>query len=388
MAIEGPLRELGIHDVFQLLDLSRKTGVLRVASELRDDEGVVHFDSGRVVHAHVKSKAVPLELTLLQSGKISKDDLESARAKRTNGRADADVVDLLVEGGAVTPKEIERQLRMQIEGVVFELMSWREGFFSFEERAASDLTSSREARIRVSTESLLMEGARRIDEWSRIADKVPSLAVVPVLAAVRDDGQASQLDLLPPEWEVLSMIDGTRDLRVIASTLGRAEFDIARVVYGLVSTGVVEVRTPDRAKQPLEAVGGSEPALEQARAALGRGSCEEALNIVRGLLATDPSSTRARLIAARALTMLDRRDEVVDELRRAVRADPLTPEVHLELGFAAVRTGDFAAARSSWEHYIRLAPNSPEIGRVRAAIESLTKLMHVLEAHAEATADG
>ena len=46
MAIEGPLRELGIHDVFQLLDLSRKTGVLSVASELRDDEGVVHFDSG------------------------------------------------------------------------------------------------------------------------------------------------------------------------------------------------------------------------------------------------------------------------------------------------------------------------------------------------------
>ncbi|HEX4470180.1 MAG TPA: DUF4388 domain-containing protein [Gemmatimonadaceae bacterium] len=388
MAIEGPLRELGIHDVFQLLDLSRKTGVLRVTSELRDDEGVVHFDSGRVVHAHVKSKAVPLELTLLQSGKISKDDLESARARRTNGRADVDIVDLLVEGGAVTSKEIERQLRMQIEGVVFELMSWREGFFSFEERAASDLTSSREARIRVSTESLLMEGARRIDEWSRIADKVPSLAVVPVLAAMRDDGQASQLDLLPPEWEVLSMIDGMRDLRVIASTLGRAEFDIARVVYGLVTTGVVEVRTPDRAKQPLEAVGGTEPALEQARAALGRGSCEEALNIARGLLATEPSNTRARLIAARALTILERRDEVVDELRRAVRADPLTPEVHLELGFAAARTGDFAAARSSWEHYIRLTPNSPEIGRVRAAIESLTKLMHVLEAHAEATSHG
>jgi tetratricopeptide (TPR) repeat protein len=384
MAIEGPLRELGIHDVFQLLDLSRKTGVLRVASELRDDEGVVHFDAGKVVHAHVKSKAVPLELTLLQSGKISKDDLESARAKRTNGRADTDIVDLLVEGGAVTPKEIERQLRMQIEGVVFELMSWREGFFSFEERAASELAPSREARIHVSTESLLMEGARRIDEWSRIADKVPSLAVIPVLAPVRDDGQSSQLDLLPPEWEVLSMIDGTRDLRVIAGTLGRAEFDIARVVYGLVTTGVVEVRSPEFTRQPLEAIGGTEPALEQARAALGRGSCEEALNIVRALLAKEPANIRARLIAARALAMLDRRDEVVDELRRAVRADPLTPEVHLELGFAAARIGDFVTARSSWEHYARLAPNSPEIGRVRAAIESLTKLMHVLEAHAEA----
>src|SRR5436305_13434191 len=142
MAIEGPLRELGIHDVFQLLDLSREAGVLRVASELRHDEGVVHFDSGRVVHAHVRSKAVPLELTLLQSGKISKDDLESARAKRTNGRADADIVDLLVEVGAVTPKEIERQLRMQIESVVFELMSWREGFFSFVEPPATAFRDS------------------------------------------------------------------------------------------------------------------------------------------------------------------------------------------------------------------------------------------------------
>ena len=75
----------------------------------------------------------------------------------------------------------------------------------------------------------------------------------------------------------------------------------------------------------------------------------------------------------------------MDELRRAVRADPLTPEVHLELGFAAVHTGDFATARSSWEHYLRLAPTGNEVGRVRAAIESLTKLMHVLEAHAEAS---
>jgi Domain of unknown function (DUF4388)/Tetratricopeptide repeat len=387
MAIEGPLRELGIHDVFQLLDLSRKTGVLRVASELRDDEGVVHFDSGRVVHAHVRSKAVPLELTLLQSGKISKDDLESARAKRTNGRAEADLVDLLVEGGAVTSKEIERQLRMQIESVVFELMSWREGFFSFEERPAAELAKTREARIRVSTESLLMEGARRIDEWSRIADKVPNLTVVPVLAPVRDDGQASQLDLLPPEWEVLSMIDGTRDLRAIAGSLGRAEFDIARVVYGLVTTGVVEIRTPDRVV-PSQDGRGTEPALEQARAALGRGAVDEALTGTRAVLATEPGNTRAHLLAARALKALNRHDEVVDELRRAVRADPLTPEVHLELGFAAVHVGDFATARSSWQHYLRLAPTSPEVGRVRAAIEALTKLMHVLEAHAEAVANG
>ena len=59
MAIEGPLRELGIHDVFQLLDLSRKTGRLRVTSALRDNEGTVYFKDGRVVSATVRSKPAP-----------------------------------------------------------------------------------------------------------------------------------------------------------------------------------------------------------------------------------------------------------------------------------------------------------------------------------------
>jgi tetratricopeptide (TPR) repeat protein len=389
MAIEGPLRELGIHDVFQLLDLSRKTGVLRVVSELRDDEGVVYFDGGRVVHARVRSKAMPIELALLHAGKISEDDLASARVKRANGRADTELVDLLVETGAVASKEIERQLRLQIESVVFELMSWREGFFSFEERAASEIGNMPEARIRVSTESLLMEGARRIDEWSRIADKVPSLGVVPALAAVRDDGQGPQLDLLPPEWEVLSMIDGTRDLRGIAAALGRGEFDVAKVVYGLVTTGVVDVRNPDHAlaSNGLPAAG-ADAAAEEAQGALARGAADDALATARTALKSEPAHVRLRLIAARALAMLRRHGDAVDELRRAAHADPLTPEVHLELGFAAVHVGDFASARASWEHFLRLAPQAAEVGRVRAAIEALTRLMHVLEAHAEAAFHG
>src|SRR5919205_250070 len=275
MAIEGPLRELGIHDVFQLLDLSRKTGMLRVTSELRDDEGIVLFDAGRVVHASVRSNPMSLEEMLVRSGRVTETDLERARAMRSGNGKGRGLGEFLVQCGALSRKELERQMRLQIESVVFELMSWREGFFSFEERSADELPVTPE--IHVSTESLLMEGARRIDEWSRIADKIPSLTVVPVLAPVRDDGEASQLDLLPPEWEVLSMIDGSRDLRAIAGSLGRAEFDIARVVYGLVTTGVVEVRTPDRATAMVEDHG-TEPALEQARAALARGAVDEALS--------------------------------------------------------------------------------------------------------------
>ncbi len=379
MAIEGPLRELGIHDVFQLLDLSRKTGALRVTSEMRDDEGVVLFDGGRVIHASVKSHPMSIDAVLRRAGKAS--DAEIAAAVAMPAEPGEGLGDKLVRAGILPQRELERQLRQAIESVVFELMSWREGFFSFEERAVADAPV--DARIRISTESLLMEGARRIDEWSRIADKVPSLGVVPVLAPV-DGERAPVLDLLPHEWEVLMMIDGQRDLRAIAGALGASEFDVAKIVYGLVTTGVVAIRAPERPSLgTLAAMRGSETALERAREALSGGHTEDALTAARAALGADPSSTEARLLAARALVRLARYPDAVDELRRTVQSDPLTPAVHLDLGFAAVRVGDFANARASWDHFLRLAPASPEVGRVRAAIETLTRLMYLLEAHAD-----
>jgi tetratricopeptide (TPR) repeat protein len=378
MAIEGPLRELGIHDVFQLLDLSRKTGALRVTSDLRSDEGNVLFDGGKVIYASIKSNPTSIERILRQAGKIGDADLAAAAA--VPDQPGQGLGDRLVLARVITQKELERQLRMAIENVIFELMSWREGFFSFEECSVTGVEV--DARIRISTESLLMEGARRIDEWSRIADKVPSLSVVPVLAPVEDD-RASVLDLLPHEWEVLMMIDGERDLRGIAGSLGSSEFDIARIAYGLLTTGVVVLRPSERMSVHTTAVEDAESELARGREALLAGRPEEALSEARRLIEAGEDSTDVRLLAAKALARLSRHQDAVDELRRAVRADPITPEVHLELGFAAVRVGDFANAHASWEHFLRLAPNAENVGRVRAGLEILTRLQHVLEAHAD-----
>lgn len=201
MPIEGPIQELGLPDVFQLIDFSRKSGKLRVVSPSLNDDGVVWFDTGHVVHATLRSQTPqPLEPSMSQ-------------------------------------RELERKTRARIEGVVFEILNWTEGFFSFAEGPLPDL-GHRVASV--ATESLLMESARRVDEWSRIAKVIPHLQVVPALAASTTD-EESQLDLLPHEWELLSLVDGARDVRAIAATLGRPEFDTAKVVYGLVMTGVVEI---------------------------------------------------------------------------------------------------------------------------------------------------
>ena len=184
MAIEGPLKELGLHDVFQLLDLSRKTGLMHVVSHLRNTEGTVAFDAGAIVFAEIKSNPVRLGELLVRSGRITDTDLERARAVQEREQGSRRLGQILASMGAITKRDLQQMVEHQVTEVVFELLSWQEGFFSFKEGSLTGVPE--DAMVRIRTETVLMEGARRIDEWSRIETHIPHMGVVPVLAPVGD----------------------------------------------------------------------------------------------------------------------------------------------------------------------------------------------------------
>ncbi|MGH7709943.1 MAG: DUF4388 domain-containing protein [Gemmatimonadaceae bacterium] len=379
MAIEGPLRELGIHDVFQLLDLSRKTGRLRVTSLLRDNEGTVYFDSGRVVAALIRSNPHPLGTLLMRAGKVAEGDLARARAMQAGDPQPRRLGEILVSIGALTPKELERQVRLQVEAVIFELMSWREGHFSFSEGNLGEIPA--DALTSISTESLLMEGARRIDEWARIAHKIPHLDMIPALAPI-DESHPSLLDLLPNEWEVLSLIDSRADLRTIATALGTSDFDVARIAYGLLSTGVIELR--ERARVPNASQPEAPPdegELDAARQALRERRLPDALRLATRAVAEAPKSLEARLLLARVL-LEERRDaEADEELRRAQEIDPSSALPLLERGRFAARRGMLRDAIDAWQRYLATHPGSGNGNgdRVRDAADLAARLDQVLE---------
>jgi hypothetical protein len=319
MAIEGPLRELGIHDVFQLLDLSRKTGVLRVTSELRDNEGVVAFHAGRIAYASIRSNPYPIGEMLRKANKITQQELTEARAQQTEHGDRRRIGEILIAMGAVTARDVEQHVRRQAEAVVFELMSWREGVFRFEEADASGFRDN--PSVAVSTEAVLMEAARRIDEWSRIADRVPSLAAIPQFADM-GESHAGQLDLLPVEWEVLAMIDGERDLRRLAVEVAQSEFDVAKIVYGLVVTGVVALKAPDRrskdatlnADEDAERQAAARAQVLQGLAAATSGRVDDALRVWGQYLASYPSDRDATAVRE-AVTVAEQWRRVVEVLR-------------------------------------------------------------------------
>ena len=376
MAIEGPLRELGIHDVFQLLDLSRKTGLLRVTSELRHNAGTIFFEEGTIIFAEIRSNPHPLGALLLRTGKIAEADLERARDMQGRQGDQRRLGEILVSLGALTPRELERQVRFQIEEVVFEVMSWREGYFSFTEGPLTEVPT--EATVRITTEALLMEGARRIDEWSRIEGRIPHLGVVPALAPPQE-GTAGELDLLPPEWEMLAMIDGQRDVRAIASALGRSDFEVAKTLYGLESAGVIVLADPGTAKRERTSIATDVAELvARAEEALARHDVEEARHAAEQAAGVQPHDPIVHLLLGRIALTAGRAADAVEELRRALRLDPLSAMAYRVLGYALVATGRLGEALEQWDQWERLAARSDtelalreDVERARAAAQTL-----------------
>jgi hypothetical protein len=120
------------------------------------------------------------------------------------------------------------------ELAVYELARWSVGEFAFSPVVESDSIS-----IEKSNTNLLMEAARQIDEWKILSKKIGSTRMVPVFAP-----QASRVSVsfTPPEWAVITKVDERRSIDEIAAGLGLGSFDVCKVIYGLLTSGVLALR--------------------------------------------------------------------------------------------------------------------------------------------------
>jgi cytochrome c-type biogenesis protein CcmH/NrfG len=369
MAIEGPLAELSIQDVLQLLELAHKTGLLTVRSDRLNDEAIVHFTRGAIVFAVRRRSTRRLGQLLIRAGRLTQRELDRA-LELQRGNPSQRLAEILLEMGSIGEEELERQLRFQMEETIYELMPWTDGYFKFEER--SDLSEQRLlARVRV--ESLLMEGARRIDEWTRLETKVSGPEAIPMLAE-ESGRELTPLELRADEWEVLAEIDGQRDIRQLAADLGRSAFDVAKTVYGLVSTGVLEVAEQQGRMPELQ----MQSAMTDIAALLADGRADEAQKLASQLETSYPERAELAILSGRTLVAQNRMRAATESFARAVGIDPLSAEAHYLLGFAAVRTGELERATRAWETFLRLAPNGEPrqlAAQALAALRALTQIV-------------
>ncbi len=366
MPIEGSLRDFSLQDVLQLLHLSGRTGEVIVLKEPSGERGSVIFDGGAVVCAGVSGEARRLGHLLLNAGKITEADLRRAEEMRAaNPRRNWGEVIRSMD--VVSIEDLEKFLRFQVEETVYELLDWREGRFSFAERAIADS----ERITRISPESLLMEGARRADELS-VLPAIESTSAVPKLSPRAAEGGA--LDLTPEEWEVIGGVDGSSDVKSIAWALGRSELEVSKVISRLVLQGLLEVSASEanRTKPPHEA------ALDVAEALIEQGKFDQARGRIDAILRVHPGEPRAHFLISRLKEKSGDLEAAAKGYETTLSFDPLAEHARLRLGLVRAKLGDIKGAAHEWTAYLRMAPASAERRRIERGIRAARELQLVL----------
>lgn len=234
MSLTGNLKTVAFPDILQLLATGKKTGILECKTSARQKE--VAFKEGNIIYASaVNSSEDLLGNMLLKRGKISKSDLERAITlhKQTGRQLGTTLIDM----NLFDKEEIGICLKMQIEEIVYNLFSWKEGTFNFHENAAP---KNAPFLIELSTMNVIMEGTRRIDEWLEIQKVLPpDDALLRISKSPRSPQEEVVLSL--DEFRMLSLINGDRTVPQLIDTSPMGEFVTCRAVYRLIVNGLIEV---------------------------------------------------------------------------------------------------------------------------------------------------
>jgi uncharacterized protein DUF4388 len=243
MALSGNLRDFALPDVFRLVSLSGKTGVLRIHKA--DAEGSVWFRGGDVFFAQSDRRRQLLGQRLVTAGRVTSSALARAVAEREiepeGGRR---LGEILVDAGEIDFPVLEAFVQEQIQDTVFDLFAWDEGEFAFELLTAPPL--EQDIGLSVSIENIVMEGARRVVEWTGVHGAPPA-SVVFRMASAPAEGTID-IELKPSEWRVLLLVDGTRTVGDIARDAQVAEVEVARTLRGLLDAGLIEIVEGDEAE--------------------------------------------------------------------------------------------------------------------------------------------
>src|SRR3990172_923738 len=275
MALSGTLKDFALPDIFQLIGMQRKTGLLTLESD-RETVTVV-FEQGMVVHADSTVRRLDdlLGSVLVRQGKMRKEVLEEALSKQRVSLQRLGFV--LVSQGYISRDDLKGALSEQVQQIVFRVFRWKSGRYHFDPAAEADY--DRENVQPVSTDHILMEGIRRVDEWPIIEKRIPSLdfvlrPLVPVrqirVEGPKDGGgleaalgnlegggggssnATSEVVMGPTELSIYKLLDGSRSISTLIEMTGLSDFDICRMLFDFIDRNLVAPAGQEQAKTSAE----------------------------------------------------------------------------------------------------------------------------------------
>jgi hypothetical protein len=254
--MHGPLSEIGLIEVLQLLERGRRSGLLRVTGGEPERTCCLRLGGGVIVAVEPDAGDA-----VTRSALVARYLMSDAEAR---GEPDA----------LERPTAIELRGQLASQSLAA-LLHWRNGRFDFEARDAAHgpLSISPDALVF----HLVASETRRVELAAPTADfrAVPDFTASEILAA--GDPPA----LTPRDWRLLDLVDGTRDVAALAAALDEPVEDVAACIQSLRAAAILDLSRPSPA-----------PAVV-ARAAIEAGRYEEAARVLHARLSEHPGDGEA-----------------------------------------------------------------------------------------------
>jgi Domain of unknown function (DUF4388) len=238
MSITGNLKTMELAELLQWLSQSQKTGTLVI-----DDGRVtkqVYFRTGRIISSASTDPKEHLGHFLVSHSLISEKEL--AKAMEMQDRTKMLLGKILVTIGALDETVLHRLLRLKAEESIYDIFTWSQAEFRFLD---DELPTSTMIPIDLDITMLTLEGVRRLDEWKRIREVIPSMHAIPVSLTDLDDPSHPQR-----VRQVLGLVDDARTIEEICLQTHSSEFFVCRVLFDELQGKRLKVVRPRGSKPP------------------------------------------------------------------------------------------------------------------------------------------
>jgi len=234
MALQGSFETFPLTDIFQLLGMQFKTGILTVKHGPQEIQ--VHFAEGSVTYASESKMEAEnlLGKILVKSGLITPADLMDAlAAQRRNGQK---LGRILIDKGSIDEGTLRSILQTQTTQIIYKIFRLQKGEYVFNSDA--EIKVDEDSFSPVPADHLLFEGVRLVDEWPVILKTIHSMDMV---FKVKDNiPKETAFALNDDERRVFEHVDGRNSVQEIMYKTLFSEFEVSKALFNLLKEGIIE----------------------------------------------------------------------------------------------------------------------------------------------------
>lgn len=319
MGLSGSFRTMSPGDLLQWLSMARKTGTLTFSG--RAVEKRIFFRDGRIISSASTDPREYLGQFLMSYGYLTEEELKNAMEVQRSSRILLGKI--LVNSGIIEESDLLGLMRLKAEEEIYDVFLWTDADFGF---ADDELPQYEMVPLQIDITGIIMEGHRRLDDWSRIRELIADRTRIPVIERNIDFAELPENQRL-----ILQAINGHRSIEELMLESRSSEFHVSKVVYDFATAGHIRLAEP----RPPKATAIEKPVAElldddvdevtallaRAQTSLRAGDYEKGLRILKAAQNLDPNNPKIKGAMKGAETL------ILSELKRSGIIDSKVPKL-------------------------------------------------------------